>query len=197
MAAREAALGAMLGTTATAAGLELPVMQCTINKGDCVIIDSRLFHCGGSNTSGVRRRLVYFSLHAPGVLPPGGPTKSYSMLPQYKGKLRLERPPPALRSLDPGRLKLFAEYSQQQQQQQHLQPQQQQQHQQPQQQHQHQQASSAVQTASKSAPSLGGGGNLKASSAKKRKASTSLVPGLGPTSGLALDQQSDVAWPPD
>ena len=152
MPAREASLGAMHGTAATAAGLKFPVMQCTINEGDCVMMDSRLFHCGGSNTSGLRRRLAYFSLHAPGILP-GGPDHPYSMLPQYKGKLRLHRSPPVC-PLDPARLKLFAEYSEKQQQKQQK----------------RQQASNAVQAP----PSLGGGDNLKAS-AKKRKASKSLV----------------------
>ena len=152
MPAREAALGAMHGTNATAAGLKLAVMQCTINEGDCVMMDSRLFHCGGSNTSSHRRRLAYFSLHAPGILP-GDPDHPYSMLPRYKGNLRLHQPRP-MRSLDPARLKLFAEYSQKQQLKQQR----------------RQEASNAVQAA----PNLGGGDNLKAS-AKKRKASKSLV----------------------
>eukprot|EP01052_Picozoa_sp_SAG31_P043205 SAG31_NODE_7122_length_1783_cov_1.274941_1_plen_89_part_00 len=76
----------MAGRTATALGLELPVVRCEVNEGDCVLMDSRLFHCGGGNSSNVRRRLLYFSLHVPGNLPPGS---TYSMLPRYTGKLRL------------------------------------------------------------------------------------------------------------
>lgn len=40
----------------------LPVVHCAAGGGDVVLMDSRLLHCGGSNTAARRRRLVYFTL---------------------------------------------------------------------------------------------------------------------------------------
>ena len=47
-----------------------------MEEGDCVLMDSHLFHCGGCNRSPRRRRLLYFTLHIPGNLPLGEPMPS-------------------------------------------------------------------------------------------------------------------------
>ena len=83
---REAELGDMAADWVTVHGQNLPVVRCTAAVGDCVLMDSRLLHCGGANRSKHRRRLAYFSLHVPGNLPSGS---TYSMLPRYVGQLRL------------------------------------------------------------------------------------------------------------
>eukprot|EP01052_Picozoa_sp_SAG31_P006917 SAG31_NODE_324_length_17691_cov_8.128126_13_plen_329_part_00 len=88
-ASREAELGELRGATASVAGLELPVVHCTLRAGDAVLMDSQLFHCGGANRSLLRRRLLYFSAHAPGHLPAGS---TYSIFPFYKDKLTLSNP---------------------------------------------------------------------------------------------------------
>jgi ectoine hydroxylase-related dioxygenase (phytanoyl-CoA dioxygenase family) len=66
-------------------GAVFPVVQCTVEEGDVVLMDSRLLHCGGGNRSAERRRLVYFSLHVPGNLPQGS---TYSMRGEYRGAPR-------------------------------------------------------------------------------------------------------------
>jgi hypothetical protein len=85
-AAREAELGALTGDAATAGGLKLPVVHCTLRAGDAALMDSRLFHCGGANQSAARRRLVYFSTHPPGSLPSGS---TYSMFSYYRNGLKI------------------------------------------------------------------------------------------------------------
>ena len=47
-----------------------------------MLMDSHLFHCGGSNISRRRRRLLYFTLHIPGNLPVG--ERAFSMFPRYR-----------------------------------------------------------------------------------------------------------------
>lgn len=39
-----------------------PVVQTRLKKGDCVIFDSRILHCGGANESNNRRVLFYWTL---------------------------------------------------------------------------------------------------------------------------------------
>ena len=86
----EEQLGDMRGAAATVGALkDLPVVRCAIGAGDVVLMDSRLLHCGGANTSAAsRRRLFYFTVCDGGgkALPRGA---SYSMFPQFQGKLKL------------------------------------------------------------------------------------------------------------
>lgn len=49
--------------------------RSSLRKGDCAIMDSRLFHFGGANESQTRRVLLYFTIQNPkhvGAYPPGG-----------------------------------------------------------------------------------------------------------------------------
>lgn len=49
--------------------------RSTLRKGDCAIMDSRLFHFGGANESQTRRVLLYFTIRNPkhaGEYPTGG-----------------------------------------------------------------------------------------------------------------------------
>lgn len=86
----EEQLGDMRGAAATVGTLnDLPVVRCAISAGDVVCMDSRLLHCGGANTSASsRRRLFYFTICDGGgkALPRGA---SYSMFPQFQGRLKL------------------------------------------------------------------------------------------------------------
>jgi ectoine hydroxylase-related dioxygenase (phytanoyl-CoA dioxygenase family) len=41
-----------------------PAVQTRLKKGDCVIFDSRVLHCGGANSSEKRRVLFYFTITA-------------------------------------------------------------------------------------------------------------------------------------
>ena len=95
--ADEAALGNILGSTATVGDLQLPAVRCTLKAGDVALMDSRLLHCGGANTTvtppgtaatATRRRLLYYTMCEGGgkQLPRGA---SYSMFPVYRDKLRL------------------------------------------------------------------------------------------------------------
>lgn len=54
--------------------------------GDAFLMDSRLWHCGGSNQSGLRRRLLYVSFGVPHCVPAGS---TYSILDEYKQRLRV------------------------------------------------------------------------------------------------------------
>lgn len=59
-------------------------MACEV--GDAFLMDSRLWHCGGSNGSAQRRRVLYVSFNAPHCLPRGS---TYSILGELAGRLRL------------------------------------------------------------------------------------------------------------
>jgi ectoine hydroxylase-related dioxygenase (phytanoyl-CoA dioxygenase family) len=50
-----------------------PSVLGLLHKGSCAIFDSRLLHCGGSNTSNTSRALFYFSFKSPKVGYPGNP----------------------------------------------------------------------------------------------------------------------------
>ena len=61
----------------------MPAFGLTLDAGDAVLMDSRVWHSGGANTSGRRRCVLVCSFAAPGAFPEGS---TYSMLPQLIGK---------------------------------------------------------------------------------------------------------------
>jgi len=61
-------------------------IHLTMKKGEAVIMDSRLLHCGGANTSKERRHLLCVSFLGPGP-PPDGSTAS--LLTEYRNKFTL------------------------------------------------------------------------------------------------------------
>jgi len=58
-------------------------VQFEAEAGDVLLIDSRVLHCGGANSSELRRRLLYVTLRPPGVEPSGS---TDSILPEYAGR---------------------------------------------------------------------------------------------------------------
>eukprot|EP00192_Tetraselmis_astigmatica_P020724 CAMPEP_0117654604 /NCGR_PEP_ID=MMETSP0804-20121206/3832_1 /TAXON_ID=1074897 /ORGANISM="Tetraselmis astigmatica, Strain CCMP880" /LENGTH=300 /DNA_ID=CAMNT_0005460895 /DNA_START=212 /DNA_END=1111 /DNA_ORIENTATION=- len=69
----------------SAASLAL-VQPVPLQAGDVLLMDSRLWHRGGANTSSQRRSLMYVTLKVPGNTPPGS---TYSLLDEYCGRFRL------------------------------------------------------------------------------------------------------------
>ncbi|CAE7228610.1 rpl5 [Symbiodinium sp. CCMP2592] len=59
---------------------------CTMNMGDCVVMDSRLLHCGTANTSDLHRFLFYTSWMQPARRSRGS---TNSILPQYEERFSL------------------------------------------------------------------------------------------------------------
>lgn len=59
-------------------------IQCCLKSGDAVVMDSRLLHCGGANTSDKPRMLFYFSLNIAETGIPVGSTMT--MLSSLQGK---------------------------------------------------------------------------------------------------------------
>jgi hypothetical protein len=49
-----------------------PRCVCLLRRGDLALFDARLLHCGGANTSPLRRTLFYFSFKAAHATPPHG-----------------------------------------------------------------------------------------------------------------------------
>jgi len=67
---------------------ESSAVLCTMSCGDCVMMDSRLLHCGTANTSDLHRFLFYSSWMPP-VKRSRGSTNT--ILPEYEDKLTLRR----------------------------------------------------------------------------------------------------------
>ena len=61
--------------------------DCDVRQGDCVLMDSRLWHCGGANRSDARRTLLVASFLSRHGHPPYGST--YSLLEHLTGQLTL------------------------------------------------------------------------------------------------------------
>lgn len=64
---------------------ELPmqdVVPMLTKAGSLIIMDSRLYHCGGANCSQVERPVLYFTLKGPGPTPQGS---TLSLLPELRG----------------------------------------------------------------------------------------------------------------
>lgn len=59
-------------------------MSC--KAGDAYMMDSRLWHRGGSNESKLRRRLLYVTFGVPHCRPEGS---TYSILDEMEGRLKL------------------------------------------------------------------------------------------------------------
>jgi len=63
-------------------------VYCTMRKGDCAVMDSRLLHCGTANRSGLHRFLFYSSWRPP-VRRPRGSTNT--ILGRYEDKFYLNK----------------------------------------------------------------------------------------------------------
>jgi hypothetical protein len=77
-------------------------VQMTCKSGDAFLMDSRLWHHGGGNTSDSRRRLFYVTFGVPYCHPKGS---TYSILDELAGKLKLRdwvssSTPPPLASME-------------------------------------------------------------------------------------------------
>ena len=66
---------------------ERTAVDCDVRQGDCVLMDSRLWHCGGANTSELRRTLLVASFMGTRGQPPYGST--FSLLEHLTGQLSL------------------------------------------------------------------------------------------------------------
>eukprot|EP00966_Prymnesium_polylepis_P006860 158127-Prymnesium_polylepis.1 len=77
-----------LDAAATAAALrERPAFDCDVRRGDCVLMDSRLWHCGGANVSEERRTLLVATFLGSCGQPPYGST--WSLLEHLAGQISL------------------------------------------------------------------------------------------------------------
>ena len=77
-----------LDAAATSEALRLRrSFDCDVRQGDCVLMDSRLWHCGGANQSDARRTLLVASFLSRDGHPPYGST--YSLLEHLTGQLTL------------------------------------------------------------------------------------------------------------
>ncbi|CAE7757710.1 rpl5 [Symbiodinium pilosum] len=65
---------------------EASAVLCTMNMGDCVVMDSRLLHCGTANTSDLHRFLFYTSWMQPARRSRGS---TNTILPEYEERLSL------------------------------------------------------------------------------------------------------------
>jgi|EP01047_Picozoa_sp_COSAG01_P082221 ectoine hydroxylase-related dioxygenase (phytanoyl-CoA dioxygenase family) len=63
-----------------------PQLSFQGSAGDAMLMDSRVLHCGGANTSLQRRRLLYMTFKLPDCNPAGS---TYSLLDEYRDCLRL------------------------------------------------------------------------------------------------------------
>ena len=80
--------------------LQDPSRECRVfagTAGDAVVMDSRVLHCGGENTSNKRRRLLYVTFHCGTALSSSGEAgvakrpahSTYSLLEEYAGMFKL------------------------------------------------------------------------------------------------------------
>jgi len=65
---------------------EAAAVLCTMNRGDCVLMDSRLLHCGTANVSDRHRYLFYCTWKPPGRRSKGSTS---TLLPEYEEKFYL------------------------------------------------------------------------------------------------------------
>mmetsp|Transcript_58192 Transcript_58192/g.108960 ORF Transcript_58192/g.108960 Transcript_58192/m.108960 type:complete len:264 (-) Transcript_58192:14-805(-) len=65
---------------------ESSAVLCTMKQGDCVVMDSRLLHCGTANTSNLHRFLFYTSWMQPARRSRGS---TNTIMPQYEERLYL------------------------------------------------------------------------------------------------------------
>ena len=78
--------GAATSAALLVAGFGAPV-PALLSAGDVLLMDSRAVHRGSANGErGERRTLLYVTLQVPENAPPGS---TYSLLPEYRGRLRL------------------------------------------------------------------------------------------------------------
>uniref|UniRef100_A0A7S2TLU8 Phytanoyl-CoA dioxygenase n=1 Tax=Lotharella oceanica TaxID=641309 RepID=A0A7S2TLU8_9EUKA len=61
----------------------------TVNAGDAVLMDTRVMHCGGANSSKRERMLFHFSFETSGVDKNAPSGFTYNLVPELKGKYQL------------------------------------------------------------------------------------------------------------
>merc|ERR1739848_299800 len=68
----------------------IPHKKMCLKKGDLVLYDSRLMHCGGANISGDRRSVFCISCMGPGIRPDG---TTWTMLKSLQNQIFLDMLP--------------------------------------------------------------------------------------------------------